>query len=528
MRGRRLVEAGRRGIGAESFGAGLKVGIFRTTDDDSCELPGAILCPSSTMPPQTSHSGDHHSTHHVTQSKDRVSLREKAGYSAGGMSYTLLGNSIGSMANVVLNIGLGMNPFLVGLLLAIPRFIDALLDPLIGAWSDNTRSRWGRRKPFMVVGAIGAGIFFVVLWWFPTVWSEMGQFWFFLTLSVVFYAFMSLFAVPWGAMGLSMTADYHERTRLMATNAFMSALAAILLSWLYALIKLPVFPDSITGARWVAVGLSVVTVVLGFVAVALCREKQTAAQSSHASEPVLPQIKSVVTNRAFLVLGSVVFFMCVGIFSIGSLPVYLAIYYIYGGDEHSASVLAGWNGTVWQVSSLLFVPLISLVATRIGKRHTLVMALFFALIGNLIKWFCYSPQHPLLFLVPPVFVALGFSALWTLTASMLADVCDLHELQTGNRNEGALNAMYGWVMKVGSTVAFALSGVLLNLTGFNQALGGNQSAATILSMRLLDIGVPAIAVVAAIVLAWIYPISEDRAYRIRAELEKRRGQLETT
>ena len=94
--------------------------------------------------------------HHQTNPEDRLSLREKAGYSAGGMSYTLLGNSIGNMANVVLNIGLGMNPFLVGLLLAIPRFIDALLDPLIGAWSDNTRSRWGRRKPFMVVGAIGA------------------------------------------------------------------------------------------------------------------------------------------------------------------------------------------------------------------------------------------------------------------------------------------------------------------------------------------------------------------------------------
>jgi len=463
--------------------------------------------------------------HHQTNPEDRLPIRDKAGYSAGGMSYTLLGNSIANMANVVLNIGLGMNPFLVGLLLAIPRFIDALLDPLIGAWSDNTRSRWGRRKPFMVVGAIGASIFFVVLWWFPTAWSMMGQFWFFLTLSVVFYAFMSLFAVPWGAMGLSMTPDYHERTRLMATNAFMSALAAILLSWLYPLIKLPVFPDSITGARWVALGLSVVTVVLGFVAVALCREKQTVAQSSPASEPVLPQIRSVVTNRAFLVLGSIVFFMCVGIFSIGSLPVYLAIYYIYGGDEQSASVLSGWNGTAWQVSSLLFVPLISLVATRIGKRHTLFMALFFALIGNLIKWFCYTPQHPLLFLVPPIFVALGFSALWTLTASMLADVCDLHELNTGNRNEGALNAMYAWVMKVGSTLAFALSGILLNLTGFDQALGSGQSPATILSMRIMDIGVPAIAVLAAIGLTWLYPISEDRAYQIREELERRRGRM---
>jgi len=123
------------------------------------------------------------------------------------------------------------------------------------------------------------------------------------------------------------------------------------------------------------------------------------------------------------------------------------------------------------------------VATRIGKRHTLTLALGAALAGNLIKWFCYTPAQPLLFLLPPLFVAFGFSALWTLTASMLADVCDLHELNTGNRNEGALNAMYAWVLKAGTTLAFALSGLLLNLTGFDQALGAGQSAGTILSMR---------------------------------------------
>ena len=102
------------------------------------------------------------------------------------MSYTLMGNAIGNMGNVVLNVAMGMNPFLVGLLMAIPRFIDALLDPFIGASSDNCRSRWGRRKPFMVVGALGAGLFFVVLWWIPSAWSEMGKFWYFLVVSVVF------------------------------------------------------------------------------------------------------------------------------------------------------------------------------------------------------------------------------------------------------------------------------------------------------------------------------------------------------
>ena len=475
-----------------------------------------------------SSSPSQHGAHHHTLPEDRVPLRDKAGYSSGGMCYTLMGNAIGNLGNVVLNIGLGMNPFLVGLLMAIPRFVDALFDPVIGAWSDNCRSRWGRRKPFMVVGALGAGVLFVVLWWLPTSWSEMGQFWYFLFFSTVFYLFMSLFAVPWGAMGLSMTADYHERTRLMATNAFMCAAAAIVLSWLYALVKLPVFPNSITGARWVAVGLAVLMTGLALGAVFLCREKQTAAQATRAAEPVWPQIRAVMGNRAFVILGSTVFFMCLGIFSISSLPVYLAIYYIYGGQEGPASVLSGWSGTAWQVSSLFFVPLIGLVATRVGKRHTLVLALVLALVGNLIKWWCYTPVHPWMFLIPPLFVAFGFSALWTLTASMLADVCDLHELQTGNRNEGALNAMYAWLLKVGTTIAFALSGVLLNLTGFDQALGANQSPDTILSMRLIDIAVPAVAVLAAIVLAWIYPISEDRAYQIREELEKRRGKLETT
>jgi len=463
--------------------------------------------------------------HHQTNPEDRLPIRDKAGYSSGGMAYTLMGNAIGNLGNVVLNIGMGMNPFLVGLLLALPRAVDALLDPLIGTWSDNFRSRWGRRKPFMVAGALGAGVFFIVLWWMPAGASEMGKFWYFLFFSTVFYLFMSLFAVPWGAIGLSMTADYHERTRLMATYAFTSAGAAILLSWLYALIKLPCFPDTITGTRWVSSGLAGLMTGLALLSVWMCREKQTAGQAKQATEPVWPQIRAVLGNRAFLILGGAVFFMCLGIFSISSLPTYLAIYFIHGGNESAASILSGWGGTVWQVGSLFFIPMISLVATRMGKRHTLVLALVAALTGNLIKWFCYTPAQPLLFLLPPLLIAFGFSALWTLTASMLADVCDLHELNTGNRNEGTLNAMYAWVMKVGSTLAFALSGILLNITGFDQALGASQSPATILSMRLIDIGVPAVAVLAAIGLTWLYPISEDRAYQIREELERRRGRM---
>lgn len=465
--------------------------------------------------------------HHQTLAEDRIPLREKSGYAAGGMSYTLMANGIGNMANFVLNVSLGVNPALVGLLLAIPRLFDALIDPFIGSLSDNHRSRWGRRKPFMVLGGLGAGLFFAALWWMPYGWSQMSYFWYFLIISLVYYTFTAFFSVPWGALGLSMTADYHERTRLMAFNTFMCAAVAVLLSWLYALIKLDVFKDTLTGARWVSAGVGLIMIGLALVSAVLCKEKQLTAAEHEAREPMMPQFKQALTNGSFLILAGIVLFMCLGIFSIASLTPYIAIYYIHSGDEKAAASLIGWGGTVWQVGSLLFVALVSMVATRIGKRHTLALALGCALFGNLIKWFCYTPAQPVLFLIPPLFIALGFCALWTLTSSMMADVCDLHELRTGGRSEGVLNAMYAWLTKLGTTAAFAVSGVVLNLTGFQQSLGAMQPGKTIFLMRIADAAIPAAAILIAIVLTLLYPVSENRAYQIREELERRRGKLDT-
>jgi GPH family glycoside/pentoside/hexuronide:cation symporter len=138
---------------------------------------------------------------------------------------------------------------------------------------------------------------------------------------------------------------------------------------------------------------------------------------------------------------------------------------------------------------------------------------------------CYSPAHPYLFLIPSLFLALGFCALWTLTTSMMADVCDLLELETGMRNEATLGAIYGWIMKLGTTLAFTLSGFILNATGFDIALGATQPERTIFLMRVLDLGLPTVAIAGAIFLTCFYPITEARARTIREELEKRRGAL---
>ena len=97
-----------------------------------------------------------------TAPEDRISLAQKVIYGLGAFVNNLLAAASGGMI-IVLNLGLGMNPALVGLLGALPRLTDALTDPLMGYISDNTTSRWGRRRPYIFFGAIAAGIIFALL-----------------------------------------------------------------------------------------------------------------------------------------------------------------------------------------------------------------------------------------------------------------------------------------------------------------------------------------------------------------------------
>ena len=154
-----------------------------------------------------------------------------------------------------------------------------------------------------------------------------------------------------------------------------------------------------------------------------------------------------------------------------------------------------------------------------------VMRTGVSMAGYALKWFCYSPQYPLLLLLPAPLLAFGLGGLFTLMGSMIADVCDLDELQTHERREGMFGSIYWWVVKLGMAAALAISGLLLNATGFDVALGGNQAADTILLMRLFDVVIPFVGSAIAIWMIASYPITEKKAHEVRLELERHRGEL---
>ena len=196
-----------------------------------------------------------HDTHHETAPEDRIPFGKKLIYGLGAFVNNTLADSIGRML-IVLNLGLGMNPALVGLLGALPRLTDAITDPLMGYISDKTRTRWGRRRPYIFVGAISVGIIYALLWQLPADKSEAFYFWYFLTL------------------GYELTPDYHERTRLMGVQNFIGSIAYMISPYFLAIMySKSLFVDVVEGAASLAIVIGIIVALLGILPAIFLRER---------------------------------------------------------------------------------------------------------------------------------------------------------------------------------------------------------------------------------------------------------------
>jgi len=207
----------------------------------------------------------------------------------------------------------------------------------------------------------------------------------------------------------------------------------------------------------------------------------------------------------------------------GSLAQYIVIYHVKRGNVGAGITLNAMNGTGFAIVGFAAIPLLSFLATRFGKRRALLLVLILAAVGGASKWFIFTPDMPYLLLLDsvlngPVWVALGM-----LIPAMMADLCDWDEHRYGERREGVISAVFSWITKVGLSFTFLFSGIAIQVSGFKAELGATQPEGTITWMRILFAASSVLAPGLAILCLWLYPITEAKAYAIRAELEKRRG-----
>lgn len=470
--------------------------------------------------------------------EDRIHFLKMGAYGAGGLANNLLAAGSGGMM-IALNLGYGMNPALVGLLGALPRLTDAVTDPVMGHISDHTRTRWGRRRPYIFVGAIAAPLVLALLWQMPADRGESFYFNYFLIGSFVFYLAYTVFATPWVALGYELTPDYNERTRLMGVQNFIAQGAWLIAPWFLWFMERPVFGDMRGGAAALAVVLALACVGLGILPAIFLRERHATTDpregrnSASAWDAVVVGVNTVVgfilgfgrtlSSLDFLKLCGATFLVFNGFQLVAAFQSYVIIFYVFAGDQAAAGYWIGAVGTVSAVATFGVIALTTFLGTWIGKRHAFFVCIGISTLGYGLKWFCYDPANPWLLLLPAPLMAFGLGSLFTLMGSMVADVCDQDELKTGERREGMYGAIFWWVVKLGMAAALAAGGFLLNATGFDVDLGGEQTERTLFLMRVFDVTVPFFASIVALWLVASYGITERKARATRAALEERRG-----
>lgn len=460
--------------------------------------------------------------HHKTKPEDRIPPGRKVAYASGMAPFELMLQGINQLANPIFNDCLGVDPRWISWVMGGSRLWDAITDPIMGAISDNTRSRWGRRRPWIAVGAFLCALTFATLWLFPRGMSSLFYFFWFLIASLVFYVAFTMFAVPYIALGMEMSPDYHERTSVIAFRTVASQVGALFIGGLYWFTSLGRFADRADGMRWGGLILGGIILIGVLIPAVWGKEHPSSLVQSGRQKKVslVTSAKETLSEKPFLILIGVTVLMVIGLLMVSSLGYYVAIYHVFGGDKSEVSgrmiTIGQWSA---QFCTILSVPVISLVSRRIGKRPTLFITISIAICGSLLKWVCYTPSNPWLLVIPGMVMSGGLASTWTLINAMIPDVVDLNELKTGERREGMFSAVYSWTYKMGVALALIIAGYILNWSGFDAALGADQTPDAILKIRLFFTGIPVVSISLALMLLSLYKISEKRSYEIRSELE---------
>ena len=419
---------------------------------------------------------------HKTKAEDRIRFSQLAAYGAGGIIPIALFNIAGILVGLMGNISLGLSAFWLGVILIIPRLWDALSDPMIGHLSDNTRTRWGRRRPYLLIGGILVAVFFVVMWWIPKgdtvrVWfpTETGfqafQLAYILLSLLLFFTACNVFEIPHGALGMEMTTDYHERTRLFSAKSFVGNLFAMSTPWLFALANMERFKgtgNEAEGMRYVSILIAALLIPLSFWWSFKLREPGFVNAARQKKTPFWKDMKRTVSNRNFVRLTFTVFTLAMGFNFVQLLGSYIPIFFVFGGDKVAGSYLLGINGTVWAITGLLAVFPLNWISPKLGKRNTLAVAISLMSLAQLSKIVCYNPNFPYLLLIPTMLLSAGMLFFFTLGSSMVGDICDEDELETGYRAEGSYYSVFWWLIKMGTAFASLIAGALIVLTAFDE------------------------------------------------------------
>ena len=405
-----------------------------------------------------------------------ITVRERVFYSVFNGADYLIKNIIGKYMFFFYTTTFAINPLWIAIGQPLVKLLDVATDPLVGEWSDRTRTRMGKRRPWILFGSIALGIIFPMAWMptFVMFWDPaptiVSIFVFFLGFKFLYYIAHTVAVVPYYALGAELSSDYQERTRIVSWRHMIGVPMTLVatLPFLFAMNK-DYFADEVTGVAVVMCGVGLIIIVTGVMAALGTRERDS--QDTKKPLPIRQALTITLSNRPFMFLVATVFFYGIGQYFSVSFAAYLITYVIYEGDKAAFALLIAQATGLGVVVSMGLNLFIRRLGRSFEKVHLLKIFVCMSLLVPLMALISFQPDEPYwYFLFHVLALPLGNTAIEILPLSIVADVCDLDEVKSGRRREGAFVGVYNSAFKTGYLMAPVLSMVLLWFTGFDGTL----------------------------------------------------------
>ncbi len=462
----------------------------------------------------------------------KVPFGHKVAFGLGMLANQMFPAALGIFM-VVLVQDMGFPGWMWGVLFFLPRVFDSVTDPIMGFISDNTRSTWGRRKQYVFIGAIVMGISFVAMWQLYRADGVNYNFVYFLCWSIVFYAGLTLFSIPYVAMGYEMSDDFHERTSIMAVAQWIGQWAWVIAPWFWVVMYDPKwFVNADTATRTLSVWVGVICMLLAMVPAIFLPSRSTKddthlvpltwANFGGGMKEILIGFKEAFASEPFRKLCFSTFLIFNAFNTVAAFSFFIVVYHLFKGNTVDAWIWPTLFGSLGAlVTTFAVIPTVAWMSKKVGKKNAFMLSQGISIIGYVLLWFLMVPGKPWMFMFALPFFSFGIGGLFTLMMSMTADVCDLDELATGKRREGIFGAIYWWMVKFGFAIAGLLSGAIMTLVDFTPGAAA-QPAGAVDGLRLFYSGVPIFGTLLAMWIMRDYDLDEKRATEVHAEIERRK------
>ena len=446
--------------------------------------------------------------------KNKLSRATKLIYGSGDIGFSLTSTILGAYFAIFLTDVVGIQPGIAAAAIFIGRSWDYINDPLIGHISDRTRTRWGRRRPFLLFGTLPFALAFSMLWLRPG-WDNQ-------ILLAVYYAAAyllydtsaTILYMPYYALTPELTNDYDDRTSLTTYRMFFSILGSLIAFILPMMIIGSLEPEFAPRVLLMGVIFAVVSALPMLLVFFGTKERE---EYMKQEQPALKEsLKAAANNKPFL-YGAAIFLLTWVSVDILQTSLLYFIKYILNREPQSELIMASIF-----VTGILTLPIWDYTAKRWGKQKAYIYGIaFWAAVQIVLITLTAGSPLPLIVFVC-ILGGVGVSAAHVLPWAILPDAVEWDEYQTGKRHEGVFYSLVTLMKKITSSIAIPLVLLVLQVTGYQpNALIQPESA--LWGIRIVIGPIPAVLLIAGIIFAVKYPLNRKEYQRVVGELETRRA-----